>query len=154
MGWKSLLHPPPQNKTQWHGTCITHHFKRFISIKDDDDQGRHKFIFQTLESIIEVSSKLILTSFSMSLHKGCSILLKSLMNLWSKKACPKKLHTPFTEIGGGNFWISSIYALSTTRPFCENLLQSIIPYLTITLHSSQVTTKIIRLLNPQLRNHR
>ena len=61
------------------------------------------FSLKILKAFRQASSKVNFTSLSNNLHMRCATLQKSLMKLLQNSACPRKLRTPFTQIGGGNF---------------------------------------------------
>jgi hypothetical protein len=75
--------------------------------------------FNLLKASMHSSVHKNLMSLANSTQKGLAILEISLMNLLQNSACPKKLLTPLTIIGGGSFEMMSIFALSTSMPLLE-----------------------------------
>lgn len=99
------------------------------------------FFLNSIDAFRQASLKLNLLSFKRNFHKGCAIFQKSFINLLQNPTSPRKLLTPFVEMGGGSLSITSNFSLSTSIPLLEIRCPNTIPCFSMKLHFSQFSTK-------------
>ena len=131
-----------QNHHNYVINSITHNFKGKTSIGLLNNGGGNKSLLDHVKKASRHSlEKMNRVSLAKSKVKGLAILKKSLMKHRQKPTCPRKLCTPFTQLGGGKRSITSIFALSPL-PLFDTTWPKITSSCTMKWHFSQFRTKL------------
>lgn len=116
---KYLLIPFTQYHAKRHHTSILHDIKRFPRIWRNNDRGSDQLFLQLFKyyhtRIIKVKFTLLFKKLAERMCEFCKIFYEPPI----EPTFPWKLLTPFIEIGGGSFYITSTLDLSTSIPFSE-----------------------------------
>lgn len=126
------------------------HHLHYISARKESPYFREakigasmSFFLKIAKSWMHFSSNTELISLFRILHMGLAILEKSLMNLHQKPAWSIKFRTPFMEIGGGSFSITSTLTRSISNGFFETSWMNNISSFTIKWHFSQFRIRLV-----------
>ena len=118
-GVKDFIPYLTQNYTKHNPTSITHHLKWLSLIPGNKNGRRHHFFLQLSKCLKTKFIKIKLTLF-------LKWLAQRMCNFWIilnepsvETACPRKLLTPFIEMGWRSLSITSTLAWSTSIHFFE-----------------------------------